>query len=71
VSVPEKGGAHQLFISTILSHGGLDPQRDVNWVIQAPADSIRQLAEGKVDALVGFPPVPQELRAKRIGKVIL
>lgn len=71
ISVPEQGGAHQLFISTILSHVGLDPQRHVEWVIQPPAESIRQLADGKVDALVGFPPVPQELRAKRIGNVIL
>ena len=71
VSVPEKNGAHQLFISTILSHVGLDPQRDVKWVMQPPAESMRQLAEGKIDALVGFPPVPQELRAKKIGHVIL
>jgi len=71
ISVPEQGGAHQLFISTILSHIGLDPQRDVKWLIQSSADSMRSLAEGKVDALVGFPPVPQELRAKKIGQVIL
>jgi NitT/TauT family transport system substrate-binding protein len=32
---------------------------------------MRDLAEGKIDALVGFPPVPQELRAKKIGQVIL
>ena len=71
ISVPVEGGGHKLFISTILSHVGLDPQRDVNWVIQTSADSMRSLAEGKVDALVGFPPVPQEMRAKKIGKVIL
>jgi NitT/TauT family transport system substrate-binding protein len=29
------------------------------------------LAEGKIDALMGFPPVPQELRAKKIGHVIV
>jgi NitT/TauT family transport system substrate-binding protein len=29
------------------------------------------LAERKIDALVGFPPVPQELRAKRIGHVVI
>ena len=27
--------------------------------------------EGKVDAFLGFPPAPQELRAKKIGRVIL
>jgi NitT/TauT family transport system substrate-binding protein len=71
ISVPEAFSAHQLFVSTILSHVGLNPQRDVKWVMQPPAESMRDLAEGKVDALVGFPPVPQELRAKKIGQVIL
>lgn len=71
ISIPVAAGAHQLFISTILSHVGLDPQRDVTWVHQPPAESMKQLADGKVDALVGFPPVPQEMRAKGIGKVIL
>ena len=28
-------------------------------------------AEGKVDAFLGFPPEPQELRARKIGHVIL
>jgi NitT/TauT family transport system substrate-binding protein len=71
ISVPDAGSAHQLFVSTILSHVGLDPQRDVKWVIQKRAESMSALAEGKVDALIGFPPVPQEMRAKKIGQVIL
>jgi ABC-type nitrate/sulfonate/bicarbonate transport system substrate-binding protein len=29
------------------------------------------LAEKKIDALIGFPPVPQELREKKIGHVIV
>ena len=32
---------------------------------------MRLLAEGKIDALMGFPPVPQELRAKKIGHVVV
>ena len=28
-------------------------------------------AEGKIDAFLGFPPEPQELRARKIGRVIL
>ena len=28
-------------------------------------------AEGKIDAFLGFPPEPQELRAREIGRVIL
>ena len=32
---------------------------------------MRLIAQGKVDAYLGFPPDPQELRAKRIGHVVL
>jgi NitT/TauT family transport system substrate-binding protein len=70
VSIPEQNGAHHLFISIVAAHVGLDPKRDINWVVQPPADSIRLLAEGKIDALIGFAPVPQELRARKIGHVI-
>lgn len=34
-------------------------------------DSAQLLAEEKVDALMGFPPVPQELRQKKIGHVVV
>jgi NitT/TauT family transport system substrate-binding protein len=32
---------------------------------------MRQLAQGSVDAYLGFPPDPQVLRAKRVGRVVL
>jgi NitT/TauT family transport system substrate-binding protein len=32
---------------------------------------MRLLAEGKIDAFLGFPPDPQELRAKKIGHVVI
>src|SRR5207249_3669972 len=38
---------------------------------ESPADSKKLLAEGKVDALMAFPPDPQELRAKKIGHVVV
>jgi NitT/TauT family transport system substrate-binding protein len=50
---------------------GLDPRKDIKWFTHDPAESARLLADGKVDALIGFPPVPQELRAKGIGRVIV
>ena len=50
---------------------GLDPRKDINWIVHDPAESGRLLADRKVDALIAFPPVPQELRAKNIGHVIV
>ncbi len=33
--------------------------------------SMRLLAEGKIDGFLGYPPEPQELRAKKIGRVVV
>jgi NitT/TauT family transport system substrate-binding protein len=71
VAVPELGGAHHAFLSSMVVYVGLNPQRDINWVTHSPAESAQLLVEEKVDALVGFPPVPQELRARQIGHVIV
>jgi NitT/TauT family transport system substrate-binding protein len=53
------------------AHVGLDPRKDIEWVIQPGAEGKRALAEGKVDAIMAFPPDPQDLRAKKIGHVIV
>jgi len=53
------------------AHVGLDPRKDIEWIIQSPADAKRGLADGKIDALMAFPPDPQELRMKKIGHVIV
>ena len=50
---------------------GVDPKREINFVPHPVGDSARLLAEEKVDALMGFPPVPQELRQKKIGHVVV
>jgi NitT/TauT family transport system substrate-binding protein len=71
VAVPELGSPHHLFVAAMASHVGVDPKRDINFVAHPVSDSIELLAGGKVDALMGFPPVPQELRDKRIGRVIV
>ena len=70
VAVPELGSAHHVFVAAMASHVGIDPKRDLNFVIYPAGESMRLLAEGKVDAFMGFPPDPQELREKKIGQVI-
>jgi NitT/TauT family transport system substrate-binding protein len=71
VAVPELGGSHQLFVASMAQYVGLDPLRDIHWAVHPPAESIQRLAEGTIDALVGFPPVPQELRARKIGQLVV
>jgi NitT/TauT family transport system substrate-binding protein len=50
---------------------GLDPRKDINWVAYKPSQSVALLADRKVDALIAFPPIPQELREKNIGTMIV
>jgi NitT/TauT family transport system substrate-binding protein len=61
----------RLFIATMAAYVGLDPRQDINWVLHPRAESMRLLAEGKIDAYLGFPPDPQELRAKQVGHVVV
>jgi len=71
VAVPELGGSHQLFVASMAQYVGLDSHTDIQWAVHPPAESIPLLAEEKIDALVAFPPVPQELRARKIGQLVV
>ena len=71
VAILELGSSQHVFLASMAAYVGLDPRKDINWVTQLPADSMRLLAQGKIDAFLGFPPQPQELRAKKIGHVVV
>ena len=58
VGVLELGSSQHLFVSTMAAHVGLDPHRDIHWVTNPPAESMRLLAAGQIDAFLGFPPEP-------------
>jgi NitT/TauT family transport system substrate-binding protein len=71
VAVPAlRTGAH-LILSIMAANIGLDPRKDINWVMHSGEEAIGLLAAGKIDAFLGFPPEPQELRAKKIGQLVL
>jgi NitT/TauT family transport system substrate-binding protein len=63
VGVLELASSQHAFISSMAAYVGLDPQKDITWVTQPPGESMQQLVDGKIDAFLGFPPQPQELRA--------
>jgi NitT/TauT family transport system substrate-binding protein len=71
VSVLELGSSQHIFLASMVAYVGLDPRKDINWVTHPRVEAMRLLAEGKVDAFLGFPPDPQELRAKKIGHVVV
>jgi NitT/TauT family transport system substrate-binding protein len=71
IAVASMASSPHVFLSAMLTHVGLDPRRDVEWVTRSREESVELLREGKVDAYMGFPPEPQELRARRIGHVVV
>jgi NitT/TauT family transport system substrate-binding protein len=71
IAIIALNSAQHAFIASIAAHVGLDPRRDINWVVLTQEEAIRQLADGKVDALMASPPVTYEVRARRIGHVLV
>ena len=83
--VDSLSGSPHTFFATIVAHVGLDPRRDIRWITPESArpeiagarrlppieESMRLFTEGKADAFLGFPPQPQELRAQKIGHVLV
>jgi NitT/TauT family transport system substrate-binding protein len=71
VAVPGIGSPPYVFLSIMAAYVGLNPTKDINWIARPPAEAMRLLAESKIDAYLGFPPEPQELRAKKIGHALV
>jgi NitT/TauT family transport system substrate-binding protein len=72
VGIPqEPGSSGHLLLAIMAAQVGLDPHDDIDWVTTPTGTPMELFAEGGVDAFLGFPPEPQELRARKIGRVLL
>src|SRR5882724_5986041 len=71
VGVPALGSPQHLFLAVIAAHVGVDPNKDVNWVVSPSIKPMQLFVDGKIDAFLGIPPEPQELRARQIGHSIV
>jgi len=65
-----RSGSH-LYLAMMAAHVGLDPKKDIAWVTRPDGSLMEPFAAGEVDVFLGFPPEPQDLRARKIGRVIL
>lgn len=63
--------AQHVFLASIAASVGLDPARDIQWVFHPAAKGKELLAQGRIDGYLGFPPDPQELRERKIGRMLL
>jgi NitT/TauT family transport system substrate-binding protein len=71
VGVGAVGSVGSLLVTMMAAHVGLDPAKDINWVTDPKVKPIELFVDGKVDAFLGFPPEPQDLRARHVGNVIV
>jgi NitT/TauT family transport system substrate-binding protein len=71
VGVQALGSNPHALLTLMAAQVGLDPVRDIRWVTDPSVKPIERFVEGKIDAFLGFPPEPQDLRARHIGHVIV
>jgi NitT/TauT family transport system substrate-binding protein len=71
VGVQAWGGTPHIFLSSMAAYVGLDPVSDIEWVLSPSVAPMELFVDGKIDAFLGTPPEPQQLRAQRIGHVIV
>ena len=70
VGVQGLGSTPHVFVTAMAAYVGVDPIK-INWVTSPSVRPMELFAEGKIDAFLGFPPESQELRARKIGHVIV
>jgi NitT/TauT family transport system substrate-binding protein len=71
IAVFAKGSSEHVFLATMAAQIGLDPNKDIEWVIARELEAVRLLTTGRIDGFLAWAPEPQELRAKGIGYTVL
>jgi NitT/TauT family transport system substrate-binding protein len=71
VGVQGLGSSQHVFTAAMAAYVGLDPAQDIHWVINPSVKPTELYEKGQIDAFLGFPPEPQDLRARHIGRVIV
>lgn len=72
IAISAMGNGDHIFISSILAHVGIDPRKDVTWVLGTDLrGSTKLFIDGDADAFMAFAPEPYDLRREKIGHVIV
>jgi NitT/TauT family transport system substrate-binding protein len=70
VAIQDLNSDGYYYLAIMAAHVGLDPKTDFHWV-PSPDNPMEIFANGGADAFLAFPPEPQELRDRKIGRVII
>ena len=71
VGVQGLGSSQHVYAASIAAYVGLDPTKDIHWAINLAVKPTELYEKGQIDAFVGFPPEPQDLRVRHIGHVVV
>src|SRR6516162_7146467 len=71
VGILAVGTPDHLFLSVIAANVGIDPKTQIDWVTSGPVRPKQLFIDGKIDGFLAFPPEGQELRARRVGRVVV
>lgn len=71
VGVDGFNSSRHVWLTLMAAYVGLDPANDIQWVLTEGVKPTELFIQGKIDAFLGTPPQPQELRANKIGHTIL
>jgi NitT/TauT family transport system substrate-binding protein len=67
---PALGSDPHLFVSAMATYVGLDPVHDIKWIVSDIAP-MQLFAERKIDALLAVSQEVQEMRAQKLGHVVV
>jgi NitT/TauT family transport system substrate-binding protein len=72
IAIRSFGSTEHVFISSMLAYVGIAPRTDIHWVLGKTIPATMELFEtGRADAFLAFPPQPQQLRARKVGWVLV
>jgi NitT/TauT family transport system substrate-binding protein len=72
VAISAIGSGEHVFVSSVAAYVGIDPKKDINWVVANGSEAaLQRFVDGKADAYLAFEPQPYLLKEKKIGHVIL
>ena len=71
VAVSAIGSAEYYFIASMVAYVGVDPRKDIDWVVTSWDGMIEAFVERKVAAVLAFPPQPYDLRKRKAGRTLI
>jgi NitT/TauT family transport system substrate-binding protein len=71
VGIERLGSSNHVLLTIMAAQVGFDPHKDVNWITGARGDFMELFVTRRIDAFLATPPESLEMRARKVGRVIL